>query len=45
MIAWKPHVKAGTSDPRIKISKHQIAIIKASMDAYMIGESNNASLE
>jgi hypothetical protein len=43
MIAWKLRVRAETSDPRIKIPKPQIAIIKASVEAYVSGESNNAS--
>jgi len=40
-----PRVRAGNSNPRIKIFKHQIAIIEASVDAYVSSESNNASLE
>ena len=45
MTAWKPRFRAGTSDPRVKIPKNQIAIIKASVDAYLTGENNNASVE
>jgi len=37
-------MKAGTSDSRIKIPKIQIAIIKASMDAYISIEDNIAPL-
>jgi hypothetical protein len=41
MTAWKPRVRAGTSDPRIKIPKTQIAIIRASVEAYVSAEDNN----
>jgi len=43
MIALKPQMRGGTSDPRIKIPKTQIAIIKALVDAYMFAKGNNAS--
>ena len=43
MTAWKPRVRAGTSNPRIKIPKVQVAIIKASVEAYMTGDKNNVS--
>jgi hypothetical protein len=45
MTAWKARVREGNSNPRIRIPKHQIAIIKASVDAYVSGERNNASSE
>jgi len=44
MTTWKLPVKVGTSDPKIKISKAQIAIIKISRDAYVFVEGTNASL-
>jgi len=43
MIAWKPHMRVGTLDQKIKIPKTQIAIIKALVDAYVFAKGNNAS--
>jgi len=43
ITVWKPRMRIGTFDPRIRISKYQIAIIKAFVDAYMSGKSNIAS--
>ena len=43
MTAWKPRIRAGTGDPRIKIPKAQISIIKASVDAYVYESGNDAS--
>jgi hypothetical protein len=41
MTAWKARTREGSSNPKIKIPKHQIAIIKASVEAYVLGENNN----
>ena len=43
MTAWKPRIRAETSDPKIKIPKQQIPIIEASVEAYLAGENNNPS--
>ena len=42
MTAWKSRVRAGTSNPRIKIPKAQISIIQQSIDAYIVEESGHA---
>jgi hypothetical protein len=43
MTAWKPRIRVGTADPRIKIPKAQISIIKASVGAYVYESGNYAS--
>ena len=44
MTAWKPRIRANTSDLRIKIPKAQITIIKEFVEAFVSGEDNNASV-
>ena len=42
MTAWKPRMRPGTSTPRIKIPRAQISIIKESVNAYVVGDTNIA---
>ena len=44
MTIWKSRMRAGTSEPRIKIPKAQISIINEFVRAYIVGERSNASL-
>lgn len=43
MTAWKPRMREGTADPRVKIPKQQIAIIKASVESYATEDGNISS--
>ena len=43
LTAWKPRMRAESSNPRIRIPKNQVDIIKQSVDAYMSGDGNSAS--
>ena len=43
MTAWKPRFREGTANPRIRIPKGQIGIIKSSVAAYLSQTSNDAS--
>jgi len=44
MTTWKPHVRIGTSNLRIKIPKTQITIIKTLVEAYVFAEDSNGAL-
>jgi len=44
MMAWKPHFREGTSDPKVVILKPQIDIIKAFVVAFMSEANNDESI-
>jgi len=45
MTTWKARMRERTVAPKIKIPKQQIAIIKASVEAYVASECNYGTLE